>query len=87
MRLKKKKQIMKTVYGCFEKGLGTHEKKIIFKNKIETDVPNKKKFCWGPRILFYKYENSFAKVCTKQTSFFFFFFYIYLNKFLLRLSK
>ena len=34
---------MKIAYGCFEKGLGTHEKKIIFKNKIETDVPNKKK--------------------------------------------
>jgi hypothetical protein len=34
---------MKTVYGCFEKGHGTHEKKIVFKNKIETDVPNKKK--------------------------------------------
>jgi hypothetical protein len=32
---------MKTVYGPFEKGHGTHEKKqIVFKNKIETDVPN-----------------------------------------------
>ena len=42
---KKKKQIMKTTYGCFEKGHGTHEKKkkqIVFKNKIETNVPNKK---------------------------------------------
>ena len=35
---------MKTTYGCFEKGHGTHEKKknkqIVFKNKIEIDVPN-----------------------------------------------
>ncbi len=32
---------MKTTYDCFEKGHGTHkEKQIIFKNKIEIDVPN-----------------------------------------------
>ena len=33
---------MKIVYGCFEKGHGTQEKKkqIVFKNKIEIDVPN-----------------------------------------------
>ena len=36
---------MKTVYGCFEKGHETHEKKkkkFVFKNKIEIGVPNKK---------------------------------------------
>ena len=87
MRLKKKKQIMKTVYGCFEKGLGTHEKKIIFKNKIETDVPNKKKICWGPWILFYKIWKQFCKSVPNKHVFFFFFFFIYINKFLLRLSK
>ena len=32
---------MKTAEGCFEKGHGTHEKKIA-KNKIETDAPNRK---------------------------------------------
>ena len=31
---------MKTIYDCFEKRHGTHEKKIVFKNKIEIDVPN-----------------------------------------------
>ena len=34
---------MRTTYGSFEKGHGTHEKKkkkIVFKNKIETSVPN-----------------------------------------------
>ena len=34
---------MKITYGCFEKGHGTHKKKkkqIVFKNKIEIDVPN-----------------------------------------------
>ena len=32
---------MKTVYNCFENGCGTHEKKkIIFKNKTETGIPN-----------------------------------------------
>ena len=38
---------MKTTYDYFEKGHRTHEKKkkkIIFKNKIETDVPNRKFF-------------------------------------------
>ena len=36
---------MKTAYGCFEKGHGTHEKKKnkLFKKKIDTDVPKKKK--------------------------------------------
>jgi hypothetical protein len=41
---------MKTAYGCLEKGHETHEKKkkkIVFKKKIETDVPNKKNFM-GP---------------------------------------
>jgi hypothetical protein len=33
---------MKTTCGYFEKGHETHKnKQIIFKNKIETDVPNK----------------------------------------------
>ena len=48
---------MKIAYGPFEKGHGTHEKKkqIVFKNKIETDVPNIKffgkarKFCFTNR--------------------------------------
>jgi hypothetical protein len=35
---------MKTAYGYFEKGHGTHKKKIVLKNKIEIDVPNKKIF-------------------------------------------
>ena len=41
---------MKTACDCFEKGHGTPKKRkkkkkqIVFKNKIETDVPNKKKF-------------------------------------------
>ena len=48
-----------------KKGMGPIQKNFIFKNKIETDIPNKKKW-WDPRILFYKHENSFAKVCTKQ---------------------
>ena len=42
---------MKIAYGCFEKGHGTHEKKkkkIIFKNKIDTDIPNKFFFLWDP---------------------------------------
>jgi hypothetical protein len=33
---------MKIAYSCFEKRHGTHEKKNIFKNRIETDVTNKK---------------------------------------------
>ena len=33
---------MKTSCNCFEKGRGFH-KKIAFKNKIETGIPNKKK--------------------------------------------
>ena len=36
---------MKTIYGCFENGHGTHKKKQInFKNKIETNVPNRNFF-------------------------------------------
>ncbi len=31
-------------------------------------------FWWDSQILFYKHENSFVKVCTKQTLIFFFFF-------------
>ena len=35
---------MKTTYNYFEKVRETHEKKIVFKNKTETGVLNKKKF-------------------------------------------
>ena len=58
MRLKKI-IIMKTTYGCFEKEHGTHEKKkkIVFKNKIETDVPNRNFFCGTSEFCFTNIET------------------------------
>ena len=53
---------MKTAYGCFEKRRGTHEKKIVFKNKTKTDVPNR-----NHEFYFTKMEIVLKKVlCTKQ---------------------
>ena len=52
--------------------MGPNKKTNCLKNKIKTDVPNKKKKnWWDPRILFYKHKNSFTKVCTKQALSFF----------------
>ena len=59
---------MKTVYGCFEKGHETHEKKkknLFSRTKLKS-VYQIKKFWWVLQILFYKHGNSFAKMCTKQ---------------------
>ena len=53
---------MKTTYGCFEKGHGTHEKKIVFNNKTKTDVPNRNR-----KFYFTKMEIVLKKVlCTQQ---------------------
>ena len=64
----------------FKKDMGPTKKKIIFKNKIEIDVPNKKKF-GGTHEFCFTNMKTVLQVCTKQARCFF------LNKFLLRLSK
>ena len=50
---------MKTAFGYFEKGHGTHKKKykLFSRTKIETDVPNKKKFGRARKFCFTNIET------------------------------
>ena len=59
---------MKKTYGCFEKGHEIHgkKKKNCFLEQNWNWCTKHKFFWWDPRILFYKHENSFVKVCIKQ---------------------
>ena len=51
----------------------TEKKKNFFQEQNWNWCSKQKFFWWGPRILFYKHENSFAKVYTKQTHYIFLF--------------
>ena len=62
-----------------KKGMGPTKKKLFSRTKLKL-MYQTKKIWWGPQILFYKHENSFAKVCTKQTRCFFFYFFLFLYK-------
>ncbi len=55
-----------------KKGMGpTKKKNKLFSKQNWNQCTKQKKIWWGPRILFYKYKNSLAKVCTKQAGSFF----------------